>query len=84
MGTEPTDAAIIDAALQAMRETLKADGYELHWSIEESNQIGLKVVAGAEACADCLVPPEIMRAIASSALGETPYQVGSISLPAQA
>jgi hypothetical protein len=71
----------VDVALQGIRDTLGADGYELQWSIEEPNQIGITVVAGADACADCLVPPEIMRAILSNALAQTPYTVGRITLP---
>jgi hypothetical protein len=71
----------VDVALRSIRDTLEADGYSLVWSIEEPNQIGVRVVAGADACADCLVPAEIMRAILSNALAQTPYTVGSITLP---
>jgi hypothetical protein len=78
-----TGTATVDAALQGIRDTLEADGYSLEWSVEEPDLIGIRVVAGAEACADCLVPPEIMRTIVSNALSETPYGVGSITLPAE-
>jgi hypothetical protein len=84
VGTEPTDAAgtaVVDAALQPMRDTLAVDGYELEWSLEDQNQIGIQVFAASTACADCLVPPEMMRAIIDDALHETPYTVGSITLP---
>jgi hypothetical protein len=85
MGTEPTDAAgtaVVDAALRPMRDTLAADGYGLEWSLEEQNQIGIQVFAAdSKACGDCLVPPEMMRAIIDTALHETPYTVGRISLP---
>jgi hypothetical protein len=84
VGTESTDAAggaVIDAALRPMRDTLAADGYGLEWSLEERNQIGIQVVAGGDACENCLVPPEMMRAILSDALSATPYTVGSITLP---
>ena len=66
-----------------MRDTLAADGYRLEWSLQAPNQIGIRVVAGADACADCLVPEEMMRAILNQALNETPYTVGSITLPAE-
>jgi hypothetical protein len=84
VGIEPTNAAgmaVIDAALRPMRDTLTADGYGLKWSLEEQNQIGIQVFVASEACADCLVPPEMMRAIIDTALHETPYTVGSITLP---
>jgi hypothetical protein len=84
MGTEATDAAgtaVVDAALRPMRDTLAVDGYGLEWSIEEQNQIGIRVFAASDACEDCLVPEEMMRAIIDRALVETPYTVGSITLP---
>jgi hypothetical protein len=84
MGTEPSETAgtaVIDAALQPMRDTLGTDGYALEWSMEQPNQVGIRVFATSDACEDCLVPPEIMRAIVSKALAETPYTVGSIDLP---
>jgi hypothetical protein len=73
----------IDAALRGLRDTLAADGYELVWSMEEENQIGLRVVAGADACADCLVPPRLMRSIVDDQLDKISYRVGSITLPAE-
>jgi len=84
MGTEPTEAvaaAAVDAALQPMRDTLQVDGYALEWSLEEPDQIGVRVFATSDSCEDCLVPPDIMRAIITKALLETPYTVGTISLP---
>ena len=71
----------IEAALQGLRDTLAADGYELAWSIEEGDRVGINVFAGSDACADCLVPPELMRSIVDNELGPTPYRVGSITLP---
>jgi hypothetical protein len=71
----------VDAALQGLRDTLEADGYGLEWSVAEQDEIEINVVAGADACADCLVPPELMRTILSDALSDTPYRVGSITLP---
>lgn len=88
MGTEQ-----LDAALQGLRETLQADGYALEWSLADEDEtapggqpggvIDVRVVAGADACADCLVPAELMRSILSDALSGTPYRVGSITLPAK-
>ncbi|HZN77587.1 MAG TPA: hypothetical protein VFC00_38720 [Micromonosporaceae bacterium] len=71
----------IEKALQGLRDTLATDGYELVWSMEDGDRIGIRVVPGSEACADCLVPPELMRSIVDDELGTTPYRVGSITLP---
>jgi hypothetical protein len=76
-----TDEATIDAALQGLRDTLAADGYELAWSLEGENRVGIRVVAGSEACADCLVPAELMRSIVDDQLDRISYRVGTISLP---
>jgi hypothetical protein len=81
VGDEPRDAAGVEAALRPMRDTLAADGYGLEWSLEQPERIGIRVFAASSACADCLVPPEMMRAIIDEALHETPYTVGSITLP---
>jgi hypothetical protein len=77
------DATALDTALQGLRDVLQADGYELEWSLEEQNQIAVQVVAGTDACADCLVPEAVMRTILSDALSHTSYQVGRVSLPAK-
>jgi hypothetical protein len=76
------EVATIDAALQGLRDTLAADGYELSWSVEDGNRVGIRVVAGSDACADCLVPPALMRSIVDDELSRIQYRVGSISLPA--
>jgi hypothetical protein len=74
--------ATIDAALAGLRSTVAADGYELDWSLEPGEKIGIRVTAGPDACAECLVPPDLMRSIVDNELTETRYRVGSISVPA--
>jgi hypothetical protein len=83
MSTDAAGEATIDAALRGLRDTLAADGYVLEWFMEDPDRIGIRVVASAEACADCLVPPALMRSILSAALDQTPYTIGSITLPAR-
>jgi hypothetical protein len=73
--------AAIEAALRGLRDTLAADGYELVWSMEQEDRIGIGVVAGSDACAECLVPPELMRSIVDDGLSATRYRVGSITIP---
>lgn len=71
-------------ALQQLRDVLTGDGYDLDWALNERNQVSVKVVAGPDACADCLVPQPIMAAILTDALSSTPYQLQSIELPSGA
>jgi hypothetical protein len=80
MSTEQIGATI-DAALQGLRNTLESDGYMLEWSMEQENHVGIRVFAGSDACAECLVPPELMRSIVDNELSRTLYRVGSITLP---
>ena len=49
-----------------LRSTLSADGYELDVA-EEGDRVRVTISATDQACADCLVPKDLMRAI----LGET-------------
>jgi hypothetical protein len=72
----------IDSVLQKFRDVLSADGYGLDWSMGERNGIVIRIVAGADACADCLVPLPVMEAIMSDALSQTPYTLDRIELPA--
>ena len=68
-------------ALQQLRDVLTGDGYDLDWALSAGNQVAVKVVAGPDACADCLVPQPIMAAILADALRATPYRLESIELP---
>jgi len=69
-------------ALQPLRDVLTGDGYDLDWALNARNEVAVKVIAGPDACADCLVPQPIMAAILSDALSVTPYKLESIELPA--
>ncbi len=60
--------SIDENALSGLRSTLEADDY--HMSISESGgTVEVTITAGADACADCLVPKPIMRNILHAALG---------------
>jgi hypothetical protein len=69
-------------ALQQLRDVLTGDGYDLEWALNARNEVAVKVIAGPDACADCLVPQPIMAAILADALSVTPYRLESIELPA--
>ena len=74
--------AAVDAALQKFRDVLAADGYQLDWSVSHPDRVTIRIVAGPEACADCLVPLPVMEAIMTDALAPTPYALDHIELPA--
>jgi len=74
--------ATLDEALGGFREMLASDGYSLSWSESERNRLVVKIEAGPDACADCLVPLPVMQAIVSDALAPTPYTLDHIELPA--
>jgi len=48
--------------------TLAADGYHLTVA-EAGDRVRVTITAGPDACADCLVPENLMRGILGQALG---------------
>jgi hypothetical protein len=75
------EADVVDAALRQFRDVLNADGYSLGWFIEGQNRLVVRITAGEGACAECLVPEPMMKAIMSNALSSTPYTLDRIELP---
>jgi hypothetical protein len=89
MGSSPHDGvtrdsghAVLDGALRQIRDMLSADDYSLTWSIDERNRLDVRIVAGPDACAECLVPMPVMKAIISDAISSTPYTLHRIERPA--
>lgn len=81
---DPGGAAILEGALQGFRDMLAADGYDLNWSLRGQDKVQIRIVAGQDACADCLVPLPVIEGIMSDALAPTPYTLDSVVLPADA
>jgi hypothetical protein len=86
-GTAPSGGpdggpAALASALQGFRDVLAADGYTLDWSVGKDDRVVVRIQAGKDACADCLVPLPVMEAIMSDALSATPYTLDHIVLPA--
>jgi hypothetical protein len=52
----------------ALRSTLAADGYLLDIA-EQGTRVRVTISATPQACADCLVPKNLMRGILGQALG---------------
>jgi hypothetical protein len=51
-----------------LRSTLAADGYELEMA-EVGDRVRATITATEQACADCLVPKDLMRSILAETLG---------------
>jgi hypothetical protein len=74
---------MIDAErIVALRCTLEADGYLLDLA-EEGPHIRATITATPEACADCLVPKDLMRGILGQALGVPPDAI-DLTYPSEA
>jgi hypothetical protein len=54
----------VEDALRPMAAILEADGYRLAVSTPQGAPVVLEVVAGPDACAECLVPKEVLASIA--------------------
>jgi len=50
-----------------LRSALAADGYEIDVA-EEGDRVRVTIIATDQACADCLVPKDLMRAILAQTL----------------
>ena len=61
-------APVIADALASLREMLAADGYDLDLREDGADILVAEIRAGRGACADCLVPKEMMRGYFDSAL----------------
>ncbi len=64
--------AAIDAALDALRTGFASDGYEIVVDSIDGGSVNIRIVAGPDACAECLVPKDTMRAILGAALTAVP------------
>jgi hypothetical protein len=74
-------APAVDAALQQFTDMMAADGYVLSWQPTDPDRIVVRIEATDGACADCLVPINVMEAIMANALAPTPYSLDHVVLP---
>ncbi|TQK20795.1 hypothetical protein FBY40_3339 [Microbacterium sp. SLBN-154] len=82
--TEATKPQTVDEALQQFTDMMAADGYVLSWEPSDPQRIVVRIDATEGACADCLVPVNVMEAIMAKALEPTPYALDHVILPAEA
>jgi hypothetical protein len=57
-----------------LRSTLAADGYEMDVA-EDGDRVRVTIIATDQACADCLVPKDLMRSILGDTLGVPPDSI---------
>jgi hypothetical protein len=67
-------ATDVTASLEPMTAMLGSDGYGLDISVA-SDRIGLTVVAGPDACKECLVPKEVFASTAVQMLAKSNIEV---------
>ena len=58
----------IRQALQGLAESCSADGYSMNVESVEAGRLRIVVEAGAEACAECLIPRELFEGMISNSL----------------
>lgn len=66
----------VQRALTRVREALVADGYDLEVQGIEAGRVRLAISAGPQACADCLVPKDLMQQMIAQALRDCSPVVG--------
>lgn len=69
--------------LEKLRSMLAPDGYDLVVAAQREGVVDLEVVAGAEACSDCLVPKEVFAQVVAQYLGPSGLQLGELAYPAE-
>ena len=73
----------LDRALQGLRDLLGADGYRLGYAVHGGRELAVSVEAGPDACAECLVPKQVMEGIVTDALQGTEFTVNRVEMPAE-
>ena len=74
------DADFVTSRLQSLADMLRADGYDLRVEAAPGG-VSVAIDAGPEACADCLAPEQIVRAMIEDKL-EGSVAVVEITYPA--
>ena len=78
------DLAAASHALSGIRGMLAADGYGMSLRALGTDALAVEILAGPDACAECLVPKDIMSSIVRDALGSVvPVARIEISYPAE-
>ena len=81
--TDTTLEARLEGPLAQLRSMLEADGYGVEWRPTGPASVELEIVAGADACAECLVPKGVMLGIAGNLLTPAGVTATEIVYPAE-
>ncbi|MET0240554.1 MAG: hypothetical protein ABW184_11730 [Sphingobium sp.] len=71
------DLNAVRAAIEPLRAQLRVDGYDIVLDRGEAGRLGFALSAGAQACAECLVPAAIMELHVREALAGLPQWRGA-------
>jgi hypothetical protein len=70
-----------EASIEKLRSMLQPDGYDLVVAATEGDRVDLVVVAGDDACEECLVPKVVFEEIVSQHLVPAGLLLGSLTYP---
>jgi hypothetical protein len=62
------DPDVVATALSRLRDMLAADGYDMTVRLTGPAELRIDIGAGPDACAECLVPKNVIASIAMDAL----------------
>ena len=65
---------IDQAQLDQLKQTLQADDYRLDVDVQ-GDQANVAIVAGPDACEECLVPKPLMQSMLAPVLGVQPESI---------
>ncbi len=71
----------LEDVVHRLQRTIGEDDYTIVATDIDGASVDLQVLARDEACADCLVPKDMMRLIADNYLAEIEYRVRELTYP---
>lgn len=66
--------SIDPSLIQGLRQSLEADDYHLDVTVD-GDAASATITAGPDACAECLVPKDLMKQMLSPMLGVAPERI---------
>jgi hypothetical protein len=77
---EKAMAGSLRDALEPVAQQLQADDYVLEYELTEDDVLDCTVVAGPEACEECLVPKELMSMMITDQLRSAGLSISDVHL----
>jgi hypothetical protein len=71
--------SVDELQLERLRQTLQADDYRLDVDVQDAGA-AVTIVAGPDACEECLVPKPLMQSMLAPVLGVEPASI-SLTYP---